>query len=175
VAIPTRAQQDKGITAFILIFFACIILVLCLRGIESLLSDDAAKHFHVWFQFVCGDWPQFDETLLPRKSWAFALALTVQFLLALAPLGGVLALFWYLANFEKRNFMTLMEALHLRDRMIKTQVLGKIPPDARQKFETDFNDAYNQAARRWAEQQLPNILGPERAKLVIEKMEKEDI
>lgn len=68
--------------------------------------------------------------------------------------------------------MTLMEALRIRDRMIKTQFLGKIPLEARQKFETDFNDAFNQAERRWAEQQLPNLLGPDRAKVILEKMEK---
>jgi hypothetical protein len=96
-------------------------------------------------------------------------------LLALGPVGGVIALFWYFASFERRNFMTLMEALQIRDRMIKTQFLGKLPPEARQKFETDLNDAYTQAERRWAEQQLPNLIGYDRAKWIIDRIEKEQI
>src|SRR5262245_2936762 len=105
--ILSRGQREKGLTVFILMFLVCVFLVLCFRVAEGLLSDDAAKYFHVWFQFICGGWPSYEESLLPRRSWGFALVLTGQFLFALAPIGGVLALFWYLAGFERRNFMTL--------------------------------------------------------------------
>ena len=170
----SRAQQHRVVTAFIIALFIGTVLTFALNIVESLLSDETAKSFHVWFQFVCGDWPSF-EGQLSRKSLGFAALLTWQLLLAFGPIGGVIALFWYFANIERRNFMTLIEALRIRDRMIKTQFLGKIPPEARQKFETDFNDAYTQADRRWAEQQLPNLLGPDRAKFILEKMAKEQL
>jgi hypothetical protein len=173
--VVSQVQHHKAVTAFIVALFIFVTLMMTFYVVESLLADETAKRFHLWFQFICGDWPQFEETFFPRKSLEFAAALTGQLLLALGPVGGVIALFWYLASFERRNFMTLMEALRIRDRMIKTQFLGKIPPESRQKFETDLNDAYTQAERRWAEQQLPNLIGYDRAKWIIDRIEKEQI
>src|SRR5262245_33888923 len=130
-------KQHRVLSVLGIAVFSFVFLVLIFHEAENFFfrTDETAKEFHEWFQFICGDWPNYGEDRFPRKSLKFASVLAIQFLLAVSPLGGVLYIFWWLATYDRRHFMRYIDVLHLRDSTLIDVFTKDVPEPNRTQVE----------------------------------------
>jgi hypothetical protein len=104
-------------------FIIFVLLVVAIIGVFWVIenyvlpSQETAEHFHVWFQFIFGNWPLRKPDTFDRSSIEFSAALTARSLLGLSPIIGALAIFWGLARLRRQS-VRYRDLLNLRDGLL---------------------------------------------------------
>jgi hypothetical protein len=156
------SKQNKWLQVFASALFIFPAVSLIFVALEYLLSDAQARHFHYWFQAICGDWAQDIEKYFDRKSLEFGSVLAAQLLLALAPIGAIFGIFWWIVNFEKRRqVMRYIDLISIRDTLIMREIMNQTPVRERNRMSEVLLKAFEETDKKFQTEELPNFFTPD--------------
>jgi hypothetical protein len=159
--------DKRGYTLIALSLFSAT-LGLGIFCVEKAISPESAHSFHVWFQFICGNWPSGWDGVINNTPSYFAAAIVLRLFLGLGPIYGLIVIFGKLITLERGQLMKMIDLINLRDILIMNALTSNpdVPDEQKQKVENQLRKAFDVANDELYNEQAPIILGPENAKLL---------
>jgi hypothetical protein len=155
--LTAMSTERVALTTLVFILIGAFFWVVML-WVEAALSDAHAPYFHMWFQFLSGNWPPQWPEVLERRSFYFTLALTLRLLLSIAPIAGLVAIF---VKLTRSRIMRYIDLISARDALIMREIMNEVPLADRARVGTELLKAFEQADRKFHAEQLPSLFSPD--------------
>ena len=168
----TRWQRRLACIAFVSPAFILAAFYITL----NIVSYDSTDRISFWTQFLSSNWPNWKDGHVFRDGFWYSFGIAFRTALAYAPIAATVGLFWKLSRFEEnQRMMNLYEALKSRDRAIERELLNQLPPERRAAFIKPIEDAIRIGAEVWERDFLPHMVGPDKARAVIDLLKTRDV
>jgi hypothetical protein len=157
-----KAGKFSDKVTFILIALAFISagIGLALYCLESGISEIDAESFHAWFQFIFGNWPEW-EGIIDRKSSPFSAVMVFKLLLAIAPIYGIFATLSKLVALERSRVMRYVDLISARDALLMREIINEIDAEQDDQIFPKLLKAFEQADSKFYSEQLPSLVSPD--------------